>query len=303
MQIDKKKLLLKDLPSIRQMLAFIAVYEFGHMSAAAEDLALTQPAVTVLIKELENKLGVKLFDRATRTLKPTAAAEQVLPFILRALNELDDLNRVMQDYTALHAGSLTLAVTPYSSQNVLPKLLSSFQEQHPQIRIHIVECEPLQLIPCLLKDKADLALGALDKQLPSLSTYTVMQDEIVAVCTDKFELPSADIYWEDLKQQPLILTKVGYGIRTSIDQVLQQKNILQDVCIAHEVSLISTVLALVKSGLGIGLVPRSAVNAADQDVKVYPLTDPIVQRNISLIHLKDKNLSPSAQAFLNQLPA
>lgn len=298
MHINKKKLLLKDLPSIRQMLAFVTVYKFGHMSAAAEELALTQPAVTVLIRELENKLGVKLFDRATRSLKPTVAADEIMPFILRALNELDNLNQHMKDYTALNIGSLTLAVTPNSSQSLLPLMLGRFRIQHPHVRINILECEPLQLIPALLKEKADLALGSFDKSLPSLTAYKVLEDKIVAIC----KAGSLNIHplkhWQDLAKQTLILTKIGYGIRPLLDQLFIEKNIHNIINITHEVSLISTVIALAKSGLGIGLVPYSAIDATDNQLDIYELNDPEIHRSISLIHLKDKNLSPSASAFL-----
>lgn len=298
MQIDKKKLLLKDFPSIRQMLAFVTVYKFGHMSAAAEELALTQPAVTVLIRELENKLGVKLFDRATRSLKPTAAADEIMPFILRALNELDDLNQHMKDYTALNTGNLTLAVTPNSSQSLLPLLLGRFRTQHPHIKINILECEPLQLIPALLKEKADLALGIFDKSLPSLTAYTALEDKIVAICkAGSLNIPSLK-HWQDLANQSIILTKIGYGIRPLLDQLFIEKNIHTKINITHEVSLISTVIALAKSGLGIGLVPYSAIDATDPQLDIYELNDPEIHRSISLIHLKDKNLSPSASAFL-----
>ena len=301
MQIDKKKLLLKNLPSMRQMLAFIAVYEYGHMSAAAEDLALTQPAVTVLIRELEAKLGVKLFDRATRTLKPTSAAELVLPYIMRALSELDELNSEMKNYAELNQGTLKLALTPNSSQNVLPSLLIRFKALYPDIALKIIECEPLQLIPTLLKDQADLGLGVLDKSLPNLCKYKVLEEEIVAVCQSGQSSFPAELTWEILCTHPLILTNVGYGIRTSIDEIIEQLSLTSKVNIAHEASLISTVIALAKSGLGIGIVPHSALDPASHGLDIHQISEPTIKREISIIHLKDKNLSPSAQAFISLL--
>lgn len=299
MQIDKKKLLLKNLPSVRQMLAFITVYQYGHMSAAAEELALTQPAVTVLIKELELKLGVKLFDRATRTLKPTSAAELALPYIVRALDELDDLRLNMLDYNELNMGGFTLAITPNNTHHILSTLLSKFIEIYPHIKVNILECEPLELLPALFKDKADLSLGSLEKALPTIQQYPIMQDPLVAIHHPHYSVQSSLQTWTDLHQEKLILTKRGYGIRHQIDQHLYRLNQDQTVNIHYEVSLISTAISLVKSGLGVGVVPLSSIRHVEDQLIVSELKEPIVSRQISLLHVKEKSLNPSAQRFLD----
>lgn len=298
MQIDKKNLLLKHLPSIRQMLAFVAVYKFGHMSAAAEELSLTQPAVTVLIKDLEQKLGVKLFDRATRNLKPTSAAEMVIPYILRALNELDELHYKVQDYKELNTGNLNLAITPNSAQSILSNLLEPFVAKYPNLKVNILECDPLDLLPSLLKEKADLCLGTLEKQLPFIQQHPVMQDQIVAISHPDY-VPKYPIQnWHDLKNERLILTKRGYGIRQQIEKHLNAINDNTTLEISYEVSLMSTVISLVKSRLGIGIVPYSSISMIKDSLNLIELDDPQLKREISLFHLKEKSLNPSAQVFL-----
>lgn len=299
MQIDKKNLLLKQLPSMRQMLAFVTVYEFQHMSAAAEQLSLTQPAVTVLIKELEQKLGVKLFDRSSRNLKPTEAAEKVMPYMLRALAELNELKHHMDDYIHLNQGSFQLAITPNSAQSLLSDLISSFVEKYPNIKINVLECEPLELLPTLLKEKVDLCLGTLEKKLPFIDQHMIMQDHIVAIHHPDYVLQQPIQTWQDLTHERLILTKRGYGIRQHIETHLHSLNTKENLEIAYETSLMSTVVSLVKSRLGVGLVPYSTVKNQQENICICELHQPELKREISLFHLKEKSLNPSAQAFLD----
>ena len=284
---------------MRQMLAFVAVYKFQHMSAAADELSLTQPAVTVLIKELEQKLGVKLFDRATRQLKPTEAAEKVMPYILRSLSELDDLNQMMHEYKELKDGYFTLAITPNSAQSILSDLLSGFTAQYPKIKVNLLECEPLDLLPSLFKEKADICLGSMQAQLPFIDQHIIMQDQIVAIHHPNYVLKHTIETWHDIKKQRLILTKHGYGIRQQIEQHLFSIDPEKTLDVGYEVSLISTVVSLVKSQLGVGLVPYSSIQHIQDRLCVYMLNEPVLTREMSLFHLKEKSLNPSAQAFLN----
>ena len=298
MQIDKKKLLLKDLPSVRQMLAFITVYEYGHMSAAAEELSLTQPAVTVLIRELEQKLNIQLFDRATRTLKPTEAANLILPYITRALTELNALQSVVKNLNHLETGHLRLAITPNSTQNLLGTVLRGFIQQHPDIEIDILECEPLELMSTLLNEKADICLGLLEKDMPFIQSHRIFEDEIVAIRHHSYHTQTTLSSWHDLSQECLILTQRGYGIRHKIDQQFAQLSVAPQPKIYKEVSLISTVISLVQSGLGIGLVPLSSVQHRQTDLIITSLSEEKIYREISLFHLKEKSLPPVVKAFI-----
>ena len=92
MAIHKNPAHLGSLPSVRQLRAFVAVYDSGQLSAAAEALSLTQPAVTVLLRELEARLGVRLFDRSTRSLRRTEAAAEAIGHARRALAEMQALS-------------------------------------------------------------------------------------------------------------------------------------------------------------------------------------------------------------------
>src|SRR6059058_746513 len=104
MAIHNRPLSMRTLPSVRQLRAFVAVYHAGQVSAAAEQLSLTQPAVTVLLRELEEKLGVRLFDRSTRTLRRTEAAIEAIAYAERTLAELEALGAAMAELAGARRG-------------------------------------------------------------------------------------------------------------------------------------------------------------------------------------------------------
>src|SRR3954453_17657804 len=107
-------------PSVRQLRAFRAVYLLRKLSAAAEQLAITQSAVSVLIRQLEEGLGTRLFDRTTRSLRPTAAATEAVVVAERILRDIDSLGAGLRDLSALRRGRVSVAVTPTLGEILLP---------------------------------------------------------------------------------------------------------------------------------------------------------------------------------------
>src|SRR3982750_2675584 len=112
----KKLLSLRSLPSMRQLRAFVAVYRTGQVSAAADQLALTQPAVTVLLREFEGKLGIKLFDRTPRGLRRTEAATEAMVYAERILADVEGLGESMGELAAARRGRLRIGCTSTIAQ-------------------------------------------------------------------------------------------------------------------------------------------------------------------------------------------
>ena len=122
-------------PTIRQLRAFLAVYQLKKLSAAAQRLFVTQSAVSMLIRQLEEGLDTRLFDRTTRSLKATAAAEQMMVTVERILRDVDSLSNDFRELAALERGRVTLAITPTLAAFLLPDAMRAFNEQHPGVRV------------------------------------------------------------------------------------------------------------------------------------------------------------------------
>jgi LysR family transcriptional regulator, carnitine catabolism transcriptional activator len=297
MAIHKRPLSVRTLPSVRQLRAFVAVYHTGQVSAAAEQLALTQPAVTVLLRELENKLGVKLFDRSTRTLRRTEAAAEAIAYAERALAELEAMGSSMAELAGAHRGRVRIAATSTVAQTLLPGLLRRFLDRHPSVRVEIEYVAPTEFVETLLAERVDLGLGTLEAPVAGLREEVFVRDSLAAIGVERPGFTTGrTITWKQLAELPLVTVKPGYGVRRRIEAAAQAAGVRLDI--VHEVSLLTTAVALAANGLGIAVVPASLLaHAGDPHLVARRLTRPTVERNTALVTRTDRSLPPPAQAF------
>ena len=298
MAIHKKPLSLSGLPSVRQLRAFVAVYHAGQVSAAAEQLALTQPAVTVLLRELEDRLGVKLFDRSTRTLRRTDAAVEAIGYAERALAELQGLGASMAELAGARRGRVRIAATSTIAQTLLPEALGRFGAAYPEVKAEIEDVAPSEFVETLLAGRVDFGVGTLEAAVPGLKERVFLEDALAAVAPAGPDFPAnRGITWKQLAALPLITVKAGYGVRRRIDAAAEEAGV--QLNLVHEVSLLTTAVALAASGLGVAVVPASL--AAAHGLAARKLTRPAVPRPVAIIQKQERSLSPAAQAFADLL--
>lgn len=301
MPIHKKPSSLKTLPSVRQLRAFVAVYYSGHVSAAAELLSLTQPAVTVLLRELEEKLGVRLFDRTTRTLQRTEAATEAIAYAERALAELDAMGASMADLSLGKRGIVRIAATSTVAQTLLPQAMRRYLQQHPEVKVLVDDCSPGEFVDRVLGERVDFGIGTLEAPVPGLLEEVFLRDRLVAAALAGPAFRAAQpISWKQLSAMPVVTVKAGYGVRRRIERAAAQAGV--QLHVAHEVALLTTALAMAASGLGVAVVPGSILAHAS-----YPqligrrLVRPVVERNTAVVRRADRSLSPAAKAFADLL--
>jgi DNA-binding transcriptional LysR family regulator len=301
MAIHQKTLSLKSLASVRQLRAFVAVYHTGHLSAAAEQLSLTQPAVTVLLRELEEKLGVRLFDRTTRTLRRTEAATEAIEYAQRVLSELEGLGASMAQLAGSGRGRVRIAATSTIAQTLLPPVVRRFQDAYPGVKLVIDDCAPDEFVERILAERVDLGLGTLEAATPGLVETVVLRDTLCAVApASPVFVDGRTITWKQLAALPLVTVRAGYGVRRRIDQAAEEAGVTLQM--VHEVSLLTTALALAASGLGTAVVPGSIlVRAQYPQLASRRLVRPQVERNTAVVHKQERSLSPAAQAFAQLL--
>lgn len=292
---------MRGLPSVRQLRAFVAVYHAGQVSAAAEQLALTQPAVTVLLRELEDKLGVRLFDRSTRALRRTEAAVEALGYAERALAELEALGTSMAELAGARRGRVRIAATSTVAQTLLPGVLRSFLASHPEVKVEIEDLAPSEFVETLLAGRVDFGVGTLHAAVPGLRERAFLEDVLAAVAPGGPGFPAGKpITWKQLAALPLVTVKAGYGVRGRIDAAAESAGV--QLRIVHEVSLLTTAVALAESGLGVAVVPSSMLGRDGRgNLVARKLTRPAVPRNVAVIHKQERSLSPAAQAFADLL--
>lgn len=284
-------------PTVKQLRAFEAVYRTGKVATAAAELALTQSAVSMLLKQLESKLGSSLFDRTTRALHPTDAAHVLADAAGRLLKELDGLAADLRQQGG-RTTKVRLAVTPAVAQALMPRALRRLAEENPEVRVVMDDCAPDQFVASIVAERVDFGVGILDQEHPELASEVLLRDQLHLVLPPAHPLAGERkvLRWAGLAGCPLILVKPGYGIRMRIDAAAAQAGVALDV--VHEVSLYATALAMVKEGLGAAVLPGSLLREGAEGLVARRLVAPGVARSVSLVTKRGHSLSPAARKLL-----
>lgn len=287
--------------TIKQLRAFVAVYQLRSLSAAASQLFVTQSAVSVLIRQMEQDLGVRLFDRTTRSLVPTAVAHEAIEAAQRVLRDIDALGRGLSDLSGLKRGRLTIACTPTLAEALLPSAISEYLKRFPDIHIDVDDCAPENFTSRVLGEHADFGVGIPDRAGEGVQAERLMSDYLSIICREDDALASKKlVHWKDIDGLPVITIRPDYGIRTLIIRSAVQAGIILNV--QHEVALMSTALWMTACGMGPSVLPATyARNSRHSSLVIKPLESPLVSRNIYVLVKTGRSLSPAAQTFVNVL--
>lgn len=290
-------------PTVKQLRAFVAVYRSGKVATAASELALTQSAVSALIRQLESKLDTLLFDRTARALHRTAAADGLIATAERLLAEMDGLAEDVQRLDGQPGGKIRVAVTPALAQTLMPQALRRFHGSHPDVRVQLDDGAPDQFISAIVTGRVDFGIGIIDQPHPELTAELFLRDHLCLVCDRRNPLAATpgSLPWRDLTGHPLILVKPGYGVRRSIDRAAARAG--AELQIAHEVSLFATAIAMVVEGLGCAILPSSMAGRVAQQhgLVTRKLIAPVVPRHISVVTRKGHSLPAAAKLLLATL--
>jgi DNA-binding transcriptional LysR family regulator len=293
---------MKDKVKLGQLRAFVEVYRLRKLNAAAVRLCVTQSAVSVLIRQLESAIGTVLFDRTTRSLHPTAAAQEMLPIAERILRDVQTLGSSFGPQ-ATPQGRVAIATTPTIASTLLPPVIRQFNQLHPQVRLVLDDCAPDQFIARIIGEHVDFGIGSPNEAPSEMVQRTLLEDYLCVVCPRGHALTRRRLLrWADLDGIPIVTIKPGYGIRESIDRAATQAGVLLDI--QHEVAFLTTALAMSASGVGITILPSSLIaHSGFDNLVARQLDNPRIVRNISVISRRDRTLSVASERFIALLQA
>ena len=291
------------LPSMRQLRAFAAVYHLRKVSAAAEQLSVTQSAVSLSLRQLEDGLGARLFDRTTRTLQPTQAAHEAIVLAERILRDAEALGAGTLELSQLRRGRVSVAVTPTLAELLLPAAVVRFRERHPGIHVDINDCAPDQFVSRVVGEQVDFGIGVPEQAGADVDTETLVRDHLAVVCPAGHPLSGrVRLRWADLDGHPVITVRPGYGVRPLIDASAARAGVRLRV--VHEVTFLSTALWMTRAGMAIAIMPAAYARAArPEELVVLPLTAPRVSRDICIVTKRGRSLSLSGQALVKEIRA
>lgn len=276
--------------TLRQFRYFEALARHGHFGRAADACAISQPALSMQIKELEESLGIPLFERGARQVRLTSFGEEVarrVRPILQSVEELGDLARASGDrLSGRFRLGVILTIAPY----LLPRVIARLADTHADLDLHIRETVTPKLLSELHEGRLDTAIVALPVSEPGLTEVALFSEEFVLVRPAKdAELPVPSP--EKLREMRLLLLEEGHCFR---DQALSYCNMT--MASPRELldgSSLSTLVQMVGAGIGVTLIPEMAlpVETRSAEVSIARFADPRPSRRIGMVW---RNASPLA---------
>lgn len=255
---------------LHQLQCFIAVAEEGTFTAAGLRLHLAQSGVSAHVKALEREVGQQLFERHPRAVKLTAAGYALLPHVRAAMDALAAGRASIDGLTGLLHGHVAIGtITSISPRSIdLPDLLASFHRKHPGVDLSLVEDTAAMLTQRISDGLLDVAFTSLTEETArGMHVRELHRETVIAIFPPSAVPPRDDeVSLSELAGHTLIALPEGSGLRWQLDRALRRASVRARI--AFEASDPDVLVALVKEGLGVGLVPESALTQGDELVGV-----------------------------------
>lgn len=288
--------------TLKQLRYFEALYQHGHFGRAAEACAVTQPALSVQIKELEETLGLVLFERSARHVRLTSFGETFLPRargILRSVDELGDLARAsVQGIT----GRLRVGIIPTIAPYFLPQLVRRLKQDFPDLDVHFRETLTSRLVQELQEGRLDVAIVALPIGETGLEEHKLFEESFILVRPDsqaKAPVPALN----QLGHENLLLLEEGHCFRDQAMAMCKLKPASPREGL--DGSSLSTLVQMVGAGLGMTLIPQMAaeVEARAAPVSLASFPEPAPGRSIGMIWRRTSPLAPQLRQIAKVVEA
>lgn len=239
---------------------FRAVARHLNFSRAAEELLLTQPAVTQQIKALEDEFGVPLFDRGGGHIALSAGGKALLPYAEKMKMLSDEATAAVVGAFGQHAGELALGASQTIGQYLLPNFVATFRRTNPKLKVTARSGNTDKMLEALLARDIHLALIEGPEQRKDLHIEPFMKDHMILVVPASHDWANHEIALEDLKSEPLLMREFGSGSRRVVEQALARAGVkAKDLTISMELDSTEGLLSAVEAGLGVTFVSRWAV--------------------------------------------
>ena len=239
---------------------FRTVAHHLNFSRAAEELLLTQPAVTQQVKALEDEFGVPLFDRSGGHISLTPGGNTLLPFADRMKELSDEAFTAVAEASGEQAGALSIGASQTIGQYLLPNLIAGFLKVNPRIRVTAQSGNTDAMLEALVSRKIHLALIEGPSLRKDLRIEPFMQDHMVLVVPASHEWADQEVAIDALKEQPLLMREFGSGSRRVVEKALLGAGLKKkDLKISMELDSTEALLSAVEAGLGVTFVSRWAV--------------------------------------------
>lgn len=284
--------------TLRHFQIFVAVCDLMNMTAAAEALYMSQPAVSQAIAEMEKHYGTRLFDRFSRKLYLTEAGEKLLSYARHIIRMNGEIEKNMQNLQT--TGTLRIGASVTVGAHLLPQLVVAFGRIYPTVSVVVTESNTRMIEERLLTDRLDLAIVEGEVVSPDLLTFQMQKDELILICSPAHRFAGiAAVEPIELEKEAFIIREEGSGTRKTFESVMAANHLpwhASWVC-----SNADTIRMAVSHNLGVAVLSRLAVASA---VAEGTLCAPSLhhlrfERTFRVVYHRNKYLTPAMRQFVD----
>jgi LysR family carnitine catabolism transcriptional activator len=278
--------------TLRHLRTFVIVARYGSFNKAAEELSRTQPAITLAIKQLEEFVGIKLLDRTTRRVIPTTEGEKFMPVAERLVRDFDTAILDLKATAEKRVGNVSIAIVPSVATQLLPPIVKHFSERFPGVNLMLNDDTARGVQQKVERNEVDFGIGSIWQQSKSLKFTPLFADNLELVFHRDHNLATSNkpVNWRMLKNETFLDSGITKNMRSR--QLLSASK--------FDFPNITTLLAMLRSNLGVSVLPSLAIPKSDPDLRSR-LLQPPKKRDICLITRHNWTLSPAAEAMIETI--
>ncbi|MHC9237776.1 LysR family transcriptional regulator [Pseudooceanicola sp. 502str34] len=287
--------------NIRHLVFFQALAESGSFTRAAETCGVSQPGLSVAIREFEDELGVKLFNRSTRAVTLTPKGRELLPVVEVALVNAARIEDDIRDVVASKRQVLRLAAVPSISASVLPQALARLDRSEPALRMELIDVESDAMETLVREERADAGIGAGLYDPEVFGQIALFSDPLSLVIPASHPWAERDtVTWAELEGQPYALYEPTSETFRSVERTMLAHGLrFAPSCTAN---YHQTLMGHVLAGQAFAIVPRIAtLKMLPPELVCRPLVEPEVARRYTLIYKRDRRLQKRFVSNMNRL--
>ncbi|MBL8701259.1 MAG: LysR family transcriptional regulator [Alphaproteobacteria bacterium] len=290
--------------ALRHLRAFECVARLGSFTRAAEELKISQPALTMTVRQLEGHVGTSLFDRTTRRVSLTPQGQDLVPVARRLLGDFDLAIEDARSLAKRRSGRIGIASVISVSVKVLPGVIRRFCAAHPYTSVHLYDGNSSDVRGRVRRDEVDLGFCSMDSNDPDLDFKPLFRDQIGLLARVDHQLlrMRRQLTWADLDGHDFLGLAQGTATRPILESVVNLPASVRSP--NYEVSNQSTLEAMIEEGMGVTIVPAlMGSRGANAPLRFRPLGDPVMWRTIHVVTRKGRKLSSAASALEDLLTA
>lgn len=285
--------------TLHQLQVFLKVSETKSITKAAEELYLTQPAVSIQLKNFQEQFDIPLTEVVGRQLYVTEFGQEIARAAENILNEVHAINYKTMAFKGKLTGKLKITSVS-TGKYVIPYLLADFMKLHSEVELMLDVTNKNRVVKSLERNEVDFALVSVAPEM-NIQSIPLMENQLVLVANRSYKKPKQPLSLNEIQQLPLIYREMGSGSRHMMERFLEQQNIT----ITKKIELTSNeaVKQAIIAGLGCSIMPIIGIKNElyNGDLQIIPAEGLPQFSQWNLIWLKSKNLSPTAEAFKNYL--